>query len=208
MLAPANAPGSSIRRLTKPSTGEMMFVFESVILSSSSRAVVCCHLRLGDAHLRHRRVVARLGVFEHLLGHQPALVARLAAAEHVGRDLLVALAVDDRRLVHVEVRLRLADLLQELAVFDLGDLLALGDAVAELHGDRLEPARHARLDVHRRLADEVADGRDVVDDVLTRGRRRVHRHHATAAAAAALPPGRRHRRPGAPGGVDAAAVPL
>ena len=41
VFAPANAPGSRLRRLTKPSMGERTVVFDSVIFSSSMRNCVC-----------------------------------------------------------------------------------------------------------------------------------------------------------------------
>ena len=67
--------------------------------------------------------------------------------------------------------LRLLDLLLQLLVFDLGDPLAAGDAVAELHVDLLEPARRARHDRDGGIANQVADdGELLLDRVATRQR--------------------------------------
>ena len=110
-------------------------------------------LGLRDGDLRHRGVVARLGVLERLLRDEPALEARLRALERACRDVLVVLARDDRGAVDLDVGLRLVDLLAKLAVFDLGDLLAACHAIAKLNLHRVEPAGHARHDVDGGLAD-------------------------------------------------------
>ena len=106
------------------------------------------------------------------------LERRLRAVERRLRDLEVALALDDRGFVDFEVGLRLVDLLVDVAVFHLRDLLALGDTVAHLHEDRLEPAVDARDDVDRLLADEIADHRDVVDEIAPAGDDAVDGHGA------------------------------
>ena len=75
------APGSTLRLPTKPSTGEMILVLPRLICSSSSRASVCCDLRLGEVDLRLCGHVARLGVVERLLGEELPLEEVLRAVE-------------------------------------------------------------------------------------------------------------------------------
>ncbi len=127
-----------------------MFVLLSVIFELVDPRLRLHDLRFRHRDLRERRVVAGLRVLEILLGHQSVLERRLRAVERRLRDLQVALALDDRGFVDLEVGLRLVDLLLDVAVFHLRDLLALGDAVAHLHEDGLEPAVDARDDVDRR----------------------------------------------------------
>ena len=189
-----------------PSTGAVMTVFCQVDLELVEPRRGLFQLRHRQLELRLRRLVARVGVVERLAGQQIALVEALRALHVVLRELQVGLALANRRLRHVERRLGLLDLFDDLAVFDLRDRLAAANRIAELDVDRVEASLAARHGVDRRGTDQVADDRDRVDHVLADDRRQLDRHrrartagqaaaaakaataHAAATAAALLTP--------------------
>ena len=152
-----HAPGSSRRRPTKPLTGEVMTVFARLIFSSSSRAPACENCALARSSCASGRLIARVGVVEGLPRNQLAF-EQVARAIEVGlRQPQVGLALTDRRGRHFIRGLRLLDLLQELVVFDLGELLTARDAIAQPHEDLLEPAGDLGHGFDRRGADQIAD---------------------------------------------------
>ena len=193
VFTPTLAPGSSVRLPMNPSTGAVMIVFARLIFSSSRRDLRLFQLRHRELELRLRRLIARVGIVERLAGQQVALEEALRALHVVLRELQVGLALANGRLRHVEGRLRLLDLLDDFAIFDLRDRLAAANRIAQLDVHRVETALAARHRVDRRGADEVADDRDRVDHVLARDRRELDRHRraraaAESAAATAKPP--------------------
>ena len=187
VFTPTLAPGSSVRLPMNPSTGAVMIVFCRLIFSSSSRERGLLQLRHRQLELRLRRLIARVGVVERLAGQQVALEEALRALHVVLRQLQVGLALANGRLRHVERRLGLLDLLDDLAVLDLRDCLAAANRIAELDVDRVEPSLAAWHRVDRRGADQVADDRDRVDHVLACDRCELdgHRRARTAGHAAA-----------------------
>ena len=110
------------------------------LIFSSSRRAWPEHLRLGQIELRLRGLVARVGVVEGLLREQLALEEAARALEVGLRQPEVGLALPDGRLRHVVGRFGLLDLLEHLAVFDLGERLAAAHLIAQLHADRLAAA--------------------------------------------------------------------
>ena len=75
--------------------------------------------------------------------------------------LQVGFALADRGLRHLEGRLRLSDLFDDFAVFDLGEDLVPSHAVAQLHRDAFEAATGLRRDVNGLVGDQVTDHRQV-----------------------------------------------
>ena len=163
-----------------------------MIFSSSSRDRVCSSCAIDKLELRLRRLIARVGVVERLAGQQIALEEALRSLHVVLRELQVGLALANGRLRHVEGRLGLLDLLDDLAVFDLRDRLAAANRIAELDVHRIETPLAAGHRIDGRGTNEVADDRDRVDHVLARDRCELDRHrrprtagHPAAKAAAA-----------------------
>ena len=207
VFTPTLAPGSSVRLPMNPSTGAVMIVFARLIFSSSRRARACAICACASSSCAMRRLVARVGVVERLAGQQVALVEALRALHVVLRELQVGLPLPDRRLRHVVGRFRLLDLLDDLAIFDLGDRLSAAHRIAELHVHRSRrpwprgtastvaapirlpttmmvvghsPARDRReLDRHRRA---WAAAESAADPTRHRQSRRRHRRHRRAAA--------------------------
>ena len=165
-----------------PSTGAVMIGIGRLIFSSSRRDRGLLHLRHRKLELRLRRLIARVGVVERLAGQQIALEEALRPFHVVLRELQVGLALANGRLRHVERRLGLLDLLDDLAIFDLRDRLAAANRIAELDVNRVETPLSARHRIDGRGADEVADDRDRVDHVLADDRRELDRHRRPRAA--------------------------
>ncbi len=156
------APGSSRRLPMKPLTGEVMVRVGEVDLQLVEPRLGLCELRLGEIELRRRRLIACVGVVEGLLRNQLPL-EEIARAIEVGLgQAQIGLALADGRRRDLEGRLRLLDLFEQLAVFDLRQLLA-----AATPGRRAAraPPRAGPLTFgygfDRGGADQVADDREL-----------------------------------------------
>ncbi len=146
-------------------------------------------LGTGEIELRDRRGVSRIRIVEALFREQlPAVQVPRAFQVRVG-ELQVGFTLADRRLCDLVRRLGLLDLLDDLPVFDLRNLLAATDAIAEAHADRDEPSAGLRHDLDRRGGDEISDNLEARRDGVSRDRRQFHGDrraergtHASAAA--------------------------
>ena len=118
------APGSRKRLATKPSTGDDDGRVRQVDLQFVEPRLRLLELRLREIDLRDRGLVTRLGVVVGLLGSS----CRSSRLSFRSRFVCASLRSASRcRMVaceHLEGRFGLADLLLDLAILDLGDVLA------------------------------------------------------------------------------------
>ena len=140
-------------------------MFARLIFSSSSRASACANCALARSSCAARRLVARLGVVERLLGDAAALEEVLRAIEVGLGELEVGLALADRGLRRPRTTPRPASPARESRGPRLGEQLAPADAVAQPDVHRFEPPADLGHDLDRRRADQVADDRDALGDV-------------------------------------------
>jgi hypothetical protein len=142
--------------------------------------------------LRDRRLVARIGVVEGLLGNELPLVQVARAIEVRLGQTQVGFTLTDGGLRDVVGCHRLLDLLLQFAVLDLGNGLPAGHAIAETHGNGFEPAGNFGSGFDGLRAHQITDDADFGGHVGALDRRGFDRHRlplleaATTAEVAAL----------------------
>ncbi len=167
VLAPAKAPESRLRRPTNPSTGETTLVSFSVTESSSRRACVETSCALATVTCDTAELYRESASSRAACETQAAIEAGLRAVETV---LAPPCASFSRATTVAWLTSRLALTWLTCSRIWRSSILTTDwparHAVAELDEHRLDAAGHARHDVHRGLADEIADHGDVVDDLV------------------------------------------
>ena len=129
---------------TKPSTGDVIIVLDSLIFSSSRRALLL-ELRLARSCCATRRLVRASVSSKVCFGSSCRSSRLLFRSRFVSRQLQVGIALTDRCLADPVGGFRLTHLLLDFPVLDLRHGLPPPHRVAELHVDLCEaPVDSAR----------------------------------------------------------------